>query len=422
MAVAPTVAHRVVRSLVAALVLSMLAIVPARAVTLGDDGLPITNAAGATFGILSHRGGAAQWPENSVEAYTASVDAGFDAIETDIVFTRDGRGVMSHYDVLPERCTQAGKSIHKLTYAQVAAVRCQDLDGQFVMPIPTFEELAAILKGHSDVGLTLDIKSYTGQSASGQRSWATKAMQLVKKHGLLAQTSVLTFNWDRVLPTVRKYAKKNYVLALDHGKMDLDRVRLAAKLGADGFGIKMKYTSEYLARYVKAKGMDSVPWEVVGVEQRAFTIHYGGRTQLFSSDTPTTTRANLVGGKINLNPVPNPVTTTLAAPTTVSNATYKANKRQYPVVLGKAVPSADVAMLKNVTLAITVTKGPGKGSLSVYGSSTPLSSSVKVGLPKGTSTLTVQAPLGDGGKLRIYTTKTVKLTVKVVGYTRVRFA
>lgn len=415
--------HRtLVRSIVAGLILSAVAFTPAGAVTLGDDGNPITNDAGTTFGILSHRGGAKESPENSAEAFTASVAAGFDSIETDIVFTKDGRGVMSHNDRLPARCTQAGKSIHKLTYAQVAKVRCANLDGAKVVPIPTFEELAAILKGRPDVGLTLDLKSYSGQSASGKRSWAAKAMQLVKKHGLLDRTSVITFQWASTLPIIRKYAKKNYVLALDSGAMDLDRVRLAAKLGADGFGIKMKYTSEYLAGYVKSTGMDSVPWEVVGREQLAFAIHYGGRTQLFSTDTPTASRADLVGGRIDLNPVPDPVSTTLATPVRISKATYKANKRQYPVALGKAVPSADGAMLRNVTLAITVTNGPGTGSLYVGGNSTPLASSVKLALPKGTATLTVRAPLGDGGKLRIYTTKTVKLTVNVVGYTRVRFA
>lgn len=403
-----------------ALAASLSWVAPAQ--TLDANGDPITNDAGVTFGVLSHRGGKAVWPENSVEAYTKSVAAGFDTIETDILFTTDGRPVMSHYDLLPDRCTRAGDSIHKLTWAEVSLVRCANLTGAKVVPIPTFEQLAQVLAGHSEVGLTLDIKSYSGQSAKGQRSYASRAVRLLRDNGLLPQSSILSYHWANALPTIRKYAPKTYVLALDHGKMDLDRVRLAARLGADGFGIKMKYTPASLARYVRAKGMDSVPWEVIGTERRAFTIHFGGKTQLFSSDDPAKTKADLIAGRIDLNPAPKPTLTTLATRVTVSKATYRANRRQYPLVLGRAVPSAAVAMLDKVTLAITVSRGPGKGSLNVGASSSPLSSGVKVALPKGTKTLTVTAPIGDGGKLRIYTSKTVKLTVKVVGYTRIRFA
>lgn len=394
----------------------------APATTLAPNGKPVTNAAGTTFGILSHRGGAGQWPENSAVAYANSVAERFDGIETDIVFTSDGVGVMSHYDVLPTRCTEAGRSIHRMTLAEVALVRCADLTGAKVVPIPTFAELAAILKGHTDVGLTLDIKSYHGQSGAGKRAWASKAIRLVRDAGLLAQTTILTFYWADSLPVIRKYARKVYVLALDNGTIDLDRVRLAARLGADGFGIKMKYTSESFVRYVRAKGMDSVPWEVLGTEFQAFTIAYAGKLRLFSSDMPTETRADLLAGRINLNPVARAATTSLPSPVTISNGTYSANRRHYPRVLKTAVPAADVAMLRNVTLTVTVRAGKGKGKLYVGAMSSPLKSSVTLRLPKGTGTFRIAVPLGDGGKLRIYTTARVKLAVKVVSYTRVRFA
>lgn len=396
--------------------------VSAPAKTLDGAGRPVTNSAGVTFGVTAHRGGALEWPENSAEAFANSAAAGFDRIETDLRFTKDGHGVLVHDVRLPSRCTRSGQPIHKLTLAQVRQVRCANLAGQKVVPIPTFAELAAILARHPEVGLLLDVKSYGGQSAQSQRSNAAKAIKLVKQHGLLSRTAILAYHWRTMLPTIRKHAPKVYVLALDRTTIDLDRVRLAAKLGANGYGIRMKHTSAYLARYVRSKGMDSVPWEVVGAEQQAFTIHYGARRQLFLTDTPTAMRADLIGGRIDLNPAPIPTTTTLAKPVTVSNTVYRANKRQYKLVLGKAVPSTQVAQLDTVTVAVTVHKGPGKGSLRVGANSSPLSSSVRATLPKGTKTITLKAPLGDGGKLRIHTTRKVKLTVKVVAYTRIRFA
>ena len=417
-------ASHLVRSaaaLLAASVLATTATAAAPARTLGIDGQPITNTAGVTFGVLSHRGGALQWPENSVEAYTGSALAGYDAIEADILFTSDARAVMSHYDTLPSRCTRAGKKIHQLTWAQVSAVRCANLAGKKVVPIPTFEQLAAVLKTHPGVGLSLDIKSYSGQSSTGQRTFATRAVKLLIKHQLLARSSIISFNWDQALPAIRTLAPTTPVLALDQVAMDLNRVRLAAKLKATSYGIKMKYTSAYLARFVKSQRMTSAPSQVIGNEQLAFTIHYGGKTQLFSSDWPAETTKDLVDGKINVNPVPVPTTTTLATPVTISKATYVADQRQYPLVIGTAVPSGEVPMLDTVTLAITVTGGTGTGILSVGARSSDTSSSVQLPLPSGSKTLTVKAPVGNSGKLRIYTTSTVQLTVKVVGYTRIRF-
>ncbi|MGB7963838.1 MAG: glycerophosphodiester phosphodiesterase family protein [Propionicimonas sp.] len=393
----------------------------ANAVTVGSDGLPIVNGAGVTFGVVAHRGGAGQWPENSLEAFTGSAEAGYDGIETDLLFTVDGQPVMSHYDTLPARCTSAGLKIHLLTWSQVSKVRCANLAGQKLVPIPTFAQLAAVLKANPDVALTLDLKTYSGQSASGMRTYASRAMALLAQHDLTARTRILTYKWDAMLPTIRKSSKSIYVLAYDTSKLDLDRVRLADTLTANGYGVRLRDTSAFLARFVKSTGMDSVPWEVIGTEQRAFAIYFGGDNQPFLTDKPGELQDDLVSGAIDLNPVAIPTTTTLTKPVTVSTATYYASAPRYPLVLGPAVPTADLPMLDNVTVSITVTNGPGTGTLRVAPRSGTLGR-VSAPLPKGTGTLTLTVPLGDDGKLRIDSTKTVKLTVKVLAYTRLRFA
>lgn len=403
----------------AALAVSSAASTPAQ--TLGPDGKPVTNDAGVTFGVAAHRGGMDQWPENSVEAYTHSVAAGFDMIEADIVFTSDGYGVMNHFDTLHDRCTDAGRAIHTMTLEEVQQVRCEDLNGDKVVPIPTFEDLADVLAGQTDTGLMLDLKTYTGQSTASRQTWARSAVQLVKSHGLLDQTEFITFYWASMLPAIRDEAPDSYVLALEHGGLNLDRVRLAASLGADGYGVPMEKTSAFLASYVKSLGMDSTPWQVFDEEQRAFTISYGGKHQLFISNSPSTTQARLLDGTIDINPVRKPTTTTLDAPVTISKATYKAKVKKYPKVGTSIVPADAIPMLRDVTLTVKVTGGKGKGHLYVGAYSAPTSTGTTVRLPDGTKTLTLRAPLGDGRKLRIYTTRTVELRVKVTAYARIRF-
>ncbi len=394
----------------------------APATTLGKDGKPIVNAAGSTLLVVAHRGGASLWPENSLEAFTGSAKAGYDGIETDLAWTSDAQPVMSHNDVLPDRCTSAGKSIHKLTAAQVAGVRCANLAGAKVVPIPTFAQLAQVLADNPDIYLHLDLKSYPGQPAKDKRINAGRAMNLLKKYGLLARTRILTFHWSSMLPVIRKVSRSIYVTAYDGGSFDLDlaRVRLADSLGANAYASRMIHTSAYLARYVRSKGMDVMPFEVFGAEQLAFSIHNGGKTQFLLSDDPAKLQRGVVSGTVGIDPVAVPTTTTLPKRVTISSGTYKANKARYVRVLGKAVPTAQRSMLDTVTVTVTVTKGPGKGTLRVAPRSASYGS-VSVRLPKGTKTITVKVPVGNNGDLRISTTRSVKLSVKIAGYTRVRF-
>jgi glycerophosphoryl diester phosphodiesterase len=421
----PTFIARVAAGCALVLAVSLAAPTSAPGATVGTDGKAITNKAGITFGISAHRGGMAEWPQNSLEAFTNTIAAGFDSLETDMVFTSDGHAVMSHEDKLASRCLadgQTGLAIHAMTLAQVQQVRCANLAGEKVVPIPTFEQLAAALKGHPEILLSLEVKAYTGQSVAGKKQWAEQAIKLVQKYKLQDQTKLISFNWEYALPVFRKYAPKIRVIALDQVQMDLDRVRLAVKLGASAYGTRVKYTSVYLVTYVKSLGIDSSAWSATDNEQRAFQIYHANKSGfMFGTDTPTATQADLIAGRINLDPVPTMTTTKLATPVTISNVTYKTGRKYYKAVPTKALPAADLAMLGDVTLKITVKGGTGKGALYVGPASSPSSASVKVALPKSTKTLTVRSPLGDNRKVRISTTKKVKLTVQVVSYQRMRF-
>ncbi len=399
------------------LALALTLATPSSAKTLTSSGDPVTNTAGQTFKVLAHRGGASQWPENSLEAYTGAAEAGYDGIETDILFTADDKAVMSHYDKLPSRCTQAGTRIHTMTLAQVQLVRCEDHSGNMTVPIPTFTDLVGVLKAHPEVWLTLDIKAYSGQSAAGKRAYATWATKLVLQNGLLNRTRLLSFNFDKALPAIRKVAPKAYVLAYDHNGFDYDRVRLADKLGATAYGTEAKYTSVNLAQFVRARGLELVPWSVSTSQGQAMAIYYGPKTFWFMTDSPAAMATRLTSGAAKLNWAASDNVTVLAKPVTVSKGTYQAKRNHYPKVLGNAVPSSKLAALQTVNLAVTVTKGPSKNYLYTAARSSASASTKKRALPKGTATIYVSVPVGDAGKLRIRTSKKTKLTVKVIGYT-----
>ena len=79
-------------------------------------------------------------------------------------------------------------------------------------------------------------------------------------------------------------------------------------------------------------------------------------------------------------------------------------------------------MLDSVRVKIAVTNGPGTGYISLSPAGSPLSSSVKVSLPRGSRSLYVNVPVGNAGKLRVFTSKRATVRLAVVGYTNLRFS
>ena len=103
-------------------------------------------------GLISfaHRGGGSEWPENTMPAFEAAVELGFQYLETDVHVTRDGVLLAFHDDVL-DRVTNLRGTITELDYA---FVRQAKVGGQ--EPIPKFEDLLA---AWPDVKINIDPKS-----------------------------------------------------------------------------------------------------------------------------------------------------------------------------------------------------------------------------------------------------------------------
>src|SRR5688500_8475668 len=88
--------------------------------------------------VIAHRGIRDRYPENSLPAFEAALDAGADAIELDVHATRDGTIVVHHDPLLPAAVDSpiAGRAI--------ASIALADLDNFEIAPgvgLPTLEEV-----------------------------------------------------------------------------------------------------------------------------------------------------------------------------------------------------------------------------------------------------------------------------------------
>ena len=84
---------------------------------------------------FAHRGGAGDWPENTMPAFQAAVALGYRYVETDVHTTADGVLVAFHDDRL-DRVTDRTGVINRLPWREVSKAR---VDG--TEPIPRLEDL-----------------------------------------------------------------------------------------------------------------------------------------------------------------------------------------------------------------------------------------------------------------------------------------
>ncbi|WP_198597891.1 glycerophosphodiester phosphodiesterase [Blastococcus atacamensis] len=99
---------------------------------------------------MAHRGGAIEHLENTMPAFQACVDMGYQYLETDVQVTADGVLVAFHDPTL-ERVTGQSGRIDSLTWAQVSEARIGGRE-----PIVRLEDLLA---AWPDVRFNLDIKA-----------------------------------------------------------------------------------------------------------------------------------------------------------------------------------------------------------------------------------------------------------------------
>lgn len=98
--------------------------------------------------VVAHRGLALDYPENTIPAFRAGLDAGADILETDVHASQDGVAMISH-DPSLERVASRKEFVHQHTAAALAAV---DLGGA---PMPT---LAQALEEFPDTRFSVDVK------------------------------------------------------------------------------------------------------------------------------------------------------------------------------------------------------------------------------------------------------------------------
>ena len=112
--------------------------------------------------LLAHRGYAARFPENTLEALAGAVDSGAKFVEFDIQCSKDGVPHLLH-DADFNRTAGVDVSVFELSAGEVAAINVGEADkfGEAFSNViaPTLSAASEWLQAHSDVTAFVEIKA-----------------------------------------------------------------------------------------------------------------------------------------------------------------------------------------------------------------------------------------------------------------------
>lgn len=147
---------------------------------------------------VAHRGYHVQAPENTMPAFAAAVEAGYQFLESDVHFTKDGVAVLCHDSTINATARNADgskivgvKSIQFMTYEELLQYDFGIAAGEAYRGtrIPTFREWIAFCR-EADVTPYIELKS---RMTTEQ---VQTLMQLVEEAGMTDRAVWISFTWN----------------------------------------------------------------------------------------------------------------------------------------------------------------------------------------------------------------------------------
>lgn len=228
------------------------------------------SAAAPRIAVHGHRGARAVLPENTLPAFEYAIRAGVDAVELDVVATRDNVLVVSHDQALnPSICKAPGGSrlIRELSLEQVRRWDCGSLrhpqfPKQRPVPgarIPTLDQVLA-LAGQGDFRFTIEPKSFPQrpQNAPPVNEFARMLVDAVRRRGLEARVTMMCS--DLALLRAVKRLDPSLRLAAICTRWPNEFVEKCRQAGAQVVALNQRLITPEVVRTAHDAGLTVLSW------------------------------------------------------------------------------------------------------------------------------------------------------------------
>jgi len=245
-----------------------------------DAGVATTERNGS-FDLQSHRGGRGEWTEESLTAFSNSLELGVSTLELDTHLTEDDAVVVWHDDIMTaSKCADtgpafagdpefpyAGHRVRELTLAQVKTMDCgyQQLPGfpeqgnSVGTRVAELSEVFGLVRDYDAKKVSLNIETkvqVAGPAGADEMTALTRAVVAeIERSGMADRTTVQSFDWAS-LNVTRQLDPQLRLVALSSGDTWLGVGQPGASVNLGGVDID-DYDGS-LARAAEAQGYDAI--------------------------------------------------------------------------------------------------------------------------------------------------------------------
>lgn len=246
--------------------------------------------------IQGHRGCRGHYPENTLAAFQAALDASIDVLEMDVAVTADKALVISHDPYInPEICRYSdGRAVEQpllinaLTLAEVKSFDCGSIQhkrfpDQITVPnsqIPTLQEVFELVRSSpaphaTKIGFNIETKIFPDQPelTVGPEEFTDLVVAAIKESGFLTRTTLQSFD-PRILHLAksREFSLRRVLLVEDE-KVDL--ITQGYAVGAFAISPDVRLLSKELVRSLQDRGWNVIPWTANSKEEWLRLIDFG---------------------------------------------------------------------------------------------------------------------------------------------------
>jgi glycerophosphoryl diester phosphodiesterase len=213
---------------------------------------------------IAHRGASGTFPENTLSAFRAAIDAGADMCELDVQLSRDGAVVVIH-DETVDRTTDGKGEIAELTLAELKRL---DAGAKFKLGhvkgerISTLDEVFAVTSGKC--GLNIELK------AGGLEH---QVAQIMQARNSLGDSIVSSFDWEYLKIIQRLNANIRIGLLTDEKPVDL--MMNAVAMRAHAINPRYDIVTADLCTAAHQRGLKVYTWTVDKESAMRALIEYG---------------------------------------------------------------------------------------------------------------------------------------------------
>jgi len=212
---------------------------------------------------IAHRGASGEFPENTLRAFSAAIDAGAQMCELDVQLTCDGAAVVIHDDSV-DRTTDGRGAVASMSLEQIRRLDAgRRFGARFAGErVPTLAEVIELTRGKC--ALNVELKGAAVEA---------EVCRLLQAYDVVGDTIVSSFDWN-ALAAARKIDPALPLGVLTDRRGDA-MLQAAARLNAVSVHPRYDLVSAALVEKAHREGFKVLVWTIDNVARMRRMIRLG---------------------------------------------------------------------------------------------------------------------------------------------------